>query len=93
MCILGVYFSAPRVLRQRCGHTERSQPDQCVDRRQDVLLESGYALSSTGKTHDVIRLCVSSPAKIDEVIRLCVQIMNTPQHTDSFIRLCEWHHI
>ena len=77
MCILGVYFSAPRVLRQRCGHTERTQPHQCVDRRQDVLLESGYALSSTGKTVDVIRLCVSSPAKIDDVIRLCTDYENT----------------
>ena len=37
-CDVPVY-AAPCVLRERGGHTERSQPDQRVHRWQDVLME------------------------------------------------------
>lgn len=42
---------APSVLRQRGWHPERQQPDHCVYRRQDVLLESRHALPAAGTQH------------------------------------------
>lgn len=43
-----VVFAAPGVLCKCSRHPERQQPDQHFHGWQDVLLESGYALSATG---------------------------------------------
>jgi len=51
--------AAPSVLRERGRHTECQQPDHCVDRRQDVLLEPGHAVPATGTQHtDIILVLI-----------------------------------
>lgn len=40
--------AAPGLLRECGGNPERQQPDQHLHRWQDVLLESGHALSAAG---------------------------------------------
>lgn len=51
VCLNVFVCVAPSVLRERGWHPERQQPDHCVYRRQDVLLESGHAFPATGKQH------------------------------------------
>lgn len=53
MCLFPSFYvrAAPCVLRERGRHTERQQPDHCVHRRPDVLLESGHAFPATGTPH------------------------------------------
>lgn len=52
---------APSVLRECGRHPERQQLDHCVNRRQDVLLESGHALPASG-TQTMNPSSVTQPA-------------------------------
>lgn len=50
LCVLSV-FVASSILRECGRHPERQQPDHCVYRWQDVLLESGHAFPAAGTQH------------------------------------------